>query len=80
MKVFFGRCPVLVAKDTLNGFDIYIGPVQNRNAEMRPEVRDKLAHLGSVTIGSTPEEFGAYIRDEMLRFKKLIKEANIGIN
>jgi tripartite-type tricarboxylate transporter receptor subunit TctC len=39
------------------------------------DVRDKLLALGSEPAGSTPEEFGAYIRAEMLKWSKIVKDS-----
>jgi tripartite-type tricarboxylate transporter receptor subunit TctC len=30
-----------------------------------------------VLVGSTPDEFGAYVRSEIAKWKKLVKAANI---
>jgi len=45
-----------------------------------PVVKGKFADLGVEAISSTPAEFGNFIRAEMGRFAKLIKEANIKVN
>lgn len=42
-----------------------------------PEVRDKLTAMGSTVVGSTPEQFGAYMRAESDKWAKLIAEAKI---
>lgn len=52
------------------------------NAELlkvirNPDVREKLSAEGGEVVGGTPEEFGAYIREELKRWAKIIKEANI---
>jgi tripartite-type tricarboxylate transporter receptor subunit TctC len=39
------------------------------------DVRDKLLLLGSEPAGSTAEEFGAFIRAEMLKWGKIVKES-----
>jgi hypothetical protein len=31
-------------------------------------------------VSSTPEQFGAFIKDEMGKYAKLIREANIKVN
>jgi hypothetical protein len=33
-----------------------------------------------LALSSTPEQFGAFIRDEMAKYSKLIEEANIRVN
>ena len=45
-----------------------------------PGVKGKFADLGVEAISSTPAEFGSFIRTEMDKFGKLIKEANIKVN
>ena len=43
-------------------------------------VRAKFADLGVEAVSSTPEQFGAFIRAEMDKYARLIKEANIKVN
>ncbi len=43
----------------------------------RPELRDKLVELGVDLIGSTPPEFSAFLRAEIARYTRIIKEAGI---
>jgi tripartite-type tricarboxylate transporter receptor subunit TctC len=45
-----------------------------------PDVKKKFADLGVVAVSSTPEQFAAFIRAEMDKYSKLIKEANIKVN
>ena len=42
-----------------------------------PEVRERLAALGGEPVGSTPEEFGAFLRAEMARWGRIIREQGI---
>jgi tripartite-type tricarboxylate transporter receptor subunit TctC len=44
-----------------------------------PDVKKKFADLGVVAVSSTPEEFSAFIKSEMAKYGKLIKEANIKV-
>jgi len=48
----------------------------NRALEL-PEIKDKLAQGGTVTVGSTPEEFAGYLVDEMKKWGEVAKTANI---
>ncbi len=53
--------------------------VQKLNAEtlkalQNPEVRAKLEAQGTVILGSTPEEYSAYIRTELQRWSKVVAE------
>ncbi len=42
-----------------------------------PDVRERLAADGSEPVGSTPEEFGAHIKSEIAKWRKVIAEAGI---
>jgi tripartite-type tricarboxylate transporter receptor subunit TctC len=42
-----------------------------------PDVREKLVAAGSDPVGSTPEEFLAYVRLELARWGKVIRDNNI---
>lgn len=42
-----------------------------------PEVAQRLTADGSVLIGSTPEQFGDYIKSEIAKWTRLVKAANI---
>ena len=48
-----------------------------RVALAKKEVIDKLGELGSEARGSTPEEFGVFLRAEIIRYAKVIKDAGI---
>jgi tripartite-type tricarboxylate transporter receptor subunit TctC len=40
-----------------------------------PEVREKMLNLGAVPVGSTPEEFAAYVRAEAGRYARVVKSS-----
>jgi tripartite-type tricarboxylate transporter receptor subunit TctC len=42
-----------------------------------PSVTDTLTRQGVETVGSTPQEFASYIRDEWVKWQKVIKAAGI---
>lgn len=42
-----------------------------------PEVNDALTKAGVIVVGSTPEQFGAHIRSETEKARKIIEEAGI---
>ena len=46
-------------------------------ALQRTDVREKLSTDGAETIGSSPEEFGAYIKAETVKWAKVVKSAGI---
>jgi tripartite-type tricarboxylate transporter receptor subunit TctC len=42
-----------------------------------PDIRERLVASGSDPVGSTPEEFSAYVKAELARWGKVIRENNI---
>jgi tripartite-type tricarboxylate transporter receptor subunit TctC len=42
-----------------------------------PDVKQKLAAVGFVPIGDTPEEFAAYLKAEGEKWGKVIRDGNI---
>jgi tripartite-type tricarboxylate transporter receptor subunit TctC len=42
-----------------------------------PEVRQRLAALGLEPVGGTPQEFGAFLQNEIVKWAKVVKDANI---
>ncbi len=56
--------------------------IQRLNAEVlkalqSAEVRQKLALQGVEPLGSTPEEYGVYVKDEITRWATVVKQAGI---
>jgi tripartite-type tricarboxylate transporter receptor subunit TctC len=48
-----------------------------RRALADPAMKAKLVDQGIVAVGSTPDEFRAFVADEIARWAKVIKDANI---
>jgi len=46
----------------------------------QPELREKFAAAGLDTVSSTPAEFGAFIRSEIVKWGRVAKEANIKVD
>jgi tripartite-type tricarboxylate transporter receptor subunit TctC len=46
-------------------------------ALQHPTVRARLMDEGGNVVGSTPEQFAAYIRSETAKWTKLVKDAGI---
>jgi tripartite-type tricarboxylate transporter receptor subunit TctC len=44
-----------------------------------PGVLDRLANDGPIAIGSTPEQFAAYIRAEQAKWTPVVRAANITV-
>lgn len=42
-----------------------------------PDVKKRFEHLSIDSRPTTPEEFSAFIKDQMQRWGKVVKEANI---
>lgn len=56
--------------------------VRKLNAEISrilklPEVRERMTGVGAEPVGSTPEEFAAYIKSEVAKWAKVIKESGV---
>lgn len=50
---------------------------ETRRALGSPDVRESLEKLGNEPVGSTPEEFNAFVRNEIAKWAKVVKAANI---
>ncbi len=48
-----------------------------RNALANPDVRKRFADVGMVTVGSSPAEFGAFIRSESARWKRIVEKSGV---
>jgi len=59
------------------------GPIiQRLNAELRkmmaaPEIKERLAAMGTEPLTSTPEEFGAYIKREIAKWGDVVRKAGL---
>jgi len=56
--------------------------ISKLNAELSailklPDVREKSAGVGADIIGGTPEQFGDYLKSEIAKFARVVKEAKI---
>jgi tripartite-type tricarboxylate transporter receptor subunit TctC len=45
----------------------------------QPAVRAKFADIGAQTTGGTPEQFGAYIREDLAKWTRIVKDANVKV-
>ena len=41
-----------------------------------PDVRERLLGMGSTPVGGTSEEFGAYVKQEIARWGKVVRDSN----
>ncbi len=58
--------------------------IQRLNAEVMkalqsPEVRQKLALQGVEPLGSSPEEYAVYIKEEIARWDRVVKQAGLSL-
>ena len=51
-----------------------------RKAANSSEVRDRLISVGAEPVASTPEEFGALLKKEVLRWTEVVKAMNAKID
>ena len=42
-----------------------------------PAIRERLASEGAIVVGSTPEGFAAFLRQEMAKFAKIVKASGM---
>jgi len=49
-------------------------------AYTNPQAKERLAQIGMDPVGSTPEEFVSFLRTEIAKWSKVVKEANIRID
>ncbi len=59
--------------------------VDRLNAELMkalqsPDLRAKLAQQGTEPLGSTPAEYGAYIKSELARWARVVKESGVTLD
>jgi tripartite-type tricarboxylate transporter receptor subunit TctC len=45
-----------------------------------PETREKLAAIGAIPVGGTAAEFGAFLREENVKWTKAVKDSNIRLD
>ncbi len=47
---------------------------------MMPDVKERFASEGGEPVGDTPEQFGAFVRSEIPKWAKVIKDANVKVD
>ncbi len=45
----------------------------------QPALKEKFAGIGAVPTGGTPEAFSAYIREDLSKWNRIVKEANVKV-
>jgi tripartite-type tricarboxylate transporter receptor subunit TctC len=46
----------------------------------QPSIREKFAGIGAETTGGTPEQFATYIRDDLGKWVRIVKDANVKVD
>ncbi|MNC90150.1 Tripartite tricarboxylate transporter family receptor [compost metagenome] len=46
----------------------------------RPDIRARMAELGAEPAGTSPAQFGDFIRTEIAKFDRIVKQAKITID
>ena len=64
--------PAKTPKDMLNKLNREIARILQL-----PDVKERLSGMGADPVGSTPEEFGAFIRSETEKWARVVKFANL---
>ncbi len=76
MSTWWGLvAPSLVSKDVVSKLH-----AETVKALKLPEVRERLGSVGAEPGGNTPDEFGAFIRSESVKYARIVKDANIKID
>lgn len=52
----------------------------NIGAGAVPELREKMLNLGAEPVGSTPEEFAAFVKSEAAKYAKLVKASGAKVD
>ena len=50
-----------------------------QNTMRRPEIRERFVQIGIEPVGSTSAEFTTYLKGEVAKWAKVIKDANVRI-
>ncbi len=45
-----------------------------------PDVKEKLNSVGAEDGGGSPEQFGKFVRDEIAKYAKIVKEAGVKLD
>ena len=50
-----------------------------QKAIAQPALRARFAEIGAQTTGGTPEQFGAYIREDLAKWTRIVRQANVKV-
>ena len=51
-----------------------------RKALQEPEIKDRLKGLGVEPVGSTPEQFSAFLKSEIIKYEKIVKASGARVD
>jgi tripartite-type tricarboxylate transporter receptor subunit TctC len=54
--------------------------IRHRRDPAAPDTKERLATLGFDTVNNTPQQFTAYIREEVTKWAKVIKESGARVD
>ena len=46
---------------------------------VQPDVKERLATLGAEGVGNTPDEFRAFVKAEIVKWARVVKEAGLKV-
>jgi len=64
--------PARLPRDIVNRVNADVVKIVNQ-----PELRERLKAEGSDPVGSTPEQYAAFLREEIAKWARVIKLANV---
>jgi len=44
-----------------------------------PAIKEKIGAAGATIVGGTPDEFAAYLKAEIAKFERIVREGNITV-
>ena len=51
-----------------------------RKVIAQPAIKEKFAGLGAETVGGTPDEFATYIKDDLSKWTRIVKDAHVKVD
>ena len=64
--------PAQTSRDILNKLS-----AETARILKQPDVNARLSELGAEPVGSTPQQFDSHIRSEIVKWARVIKDANV---
>ena len=67
--------PASTPKDTIAKLNTEIARILNL-----PDIKQRLIEMGSPPVAGTPDQFGALIKSEIVKWGKVVKQANVSLD